>query len=278
MPEGPSIVILREAAAKFRGKTVRLATGNSSLDLTRMEGRRVVALRSWGKHFLIEFRGFSLRVHMLMFGSYRIDERKPSPPRVSLQFDNGELNIYASSVKYIEGALEDTYDWRGDVMDPSWDPRLARRKLKEHPDTLICDALLDQDIFAGVGNIIKNEVLFRTRVHPESTVGALPSRKLGEVIKQARQYSFDFLDWKRQFVLRQHWLVHTKRTCPHCGGPLSKTYPGTTRRRTFFCPVCQLRYGTAPAVRKAAGKAVRKVAKGTPGKAPRRSARATRMA
>jgi len=121
-------------------------------------------------------------------------------------------------------------------------------------------------------------VLFRTRVHPESTVGALPSRTLGEVIKQARQYSFDFLDWKRQFVLRQHWLVHTKRTCPHCGGPLSKTYPGTTRRRTFFCPVCQLRYGTAPAVRKAAGKAVRKVAKGTPGNAPRRSARATRMA
>lgn len=77
MPEGPSIVILREAAAKFRGKTVRLATGNSSLGLTRMEGRRAVALRSWGKHFLIEFRGFSLRVHMLMFGSYRIDERKP---------------------------------------------------------------------------------------------------------------------------------------------------------------------------------------------------------
>lgn len=270
MPEGPSIVILREAAAKFRGKTVRLATGNSSLDLTRMEGRRVVALRSWGKHFLIEFRGFSLRVHMLMFGSYRIDERKPSPPRVSLQFDNGELNIYASSVKYIEGALADTYDWRGDVMDPAWDPTLARRKLKQQPETLICDALLDQDIFAGVGNIIKNEVLFRTRVHPESTVGALPPRKLGEVIKQARQYSFDFLDWKRQFVLRQHWLVHTKRSCPHCGGPLSKTYPGTTRRRTFFCPVCQVRYGTAPAVRKAPP---------TPRKAaPRRSARSARMA
>ncbi|MCS4233901.1 DNA-formamidopyrimidine glycosylase family protein [Stenotrophomonas rhizophila] len=242
MPEGPSIVILREAAAKFRGKTVRRALGNSSLDLTRMEGRRVLALRSWGKHFLVQFSGFSLRVHMLMFGSYRIDERKPSPPRVSLQFDNGELNIYASSLKYIEGPLEDTYDWRGDVMDDAWDPRLARRRLKLQPDTLVCDALLDQDLFAGVGNIIKNEVLFRTRVHPESTIGDLPPRVLGKVIADARAYSFNFLAWKKAGVLRKHWQVHTQRTCPQCGGPLSKTYPGKSRRRTFFCPNCQVRY------------------------------------
>jgi len=242
MPEGPSIVILREAAARFRGKTVRRALGNSSLDLTRMEGRRVVALRSWGKHFLIQFSGFSLRVHMLMFGSYRIDERKPSPPRVSLQFDNGELNIYASSLKYIEGPLEDTYDWRGDVLSPAWDPRLARRRLKQQPDTLICDALLDQALFAGVGNIIKNEVLFRTRVHPESTIRNIPPRTLGKVIADARTYSEAFLAWKKAGTLRQHWQVHTKRTCPSCGGPLSKTYPGHSKRRTFFCPNCQVKY------------------------------------
>ena len=242
MPEGPSIVILREAAAKFRGKTVRDASGNSKLDLTRMAGRRVVALKSWGKHFLIEFRGFSLRVHMLMFGTYRIDDRKPAPARMSLRFDNGELNFYSSSLKYIEGPLEDTYDWRADVLDPDWDPQLARRKLKAQRSTLACDALLDQGIFAGVGNIIKNEVLFRIGVHPESRVGDLPPRKLGELIAQARQYSFDFLEWKRQFVLRQHWLVHTKRSCPTCGSPIAKQYLGTTNRRTFFCSHCQVRY------------------------------------
>jgi len=64
MPEGPSIVILRDAAAHFRNKTVRHASGNSSLDLSRMEGRRIVSVRSWGKHFLLEFRGFSLRAHL----------------------------------------------------------------------------------------------------------------------------------------------------------------------------------------------------------------------
>ncbi len=239
MPEGPSIVILREAAARFRNRTVRRATGNSSLDLDRMEGRRVVSVRSWGKHFLLEFRGFSLRVHLMMFGSWRIDERKPTPARVSLQFDNGELNLYACSVKYIEGQLDASYDWRTDVMDAAWDPRLARRKLKAQPDTLICDALLDQQIFAGVGNIIKNEVLFRTRVHPASPIAAIPPRRLGQIIAQAHEYSFDFLRWKKAFVLKKHWQVHTRRVCPVCGGPIRKLYLGKTQRRTFFCPLCQ---------------------------------------
>ncbi len=242
MPEGPSIVIFKEAAAKFRGKTVRSSTGNSKLDLSRMEGRRVVAIRSWGKHFLVEFRGFTLRVHMLMFGSYRIDDAKPAPPRVSLTFDNGVLNVYSSSLKYIDEPLDDVYDWRADVMSPEWDPRLARKKLKTEPSVLVCDALLDQEVFAGVGNIIKNEVLFRIRVHPETRVGDLPPRKLGQLISQARQYSFEFLEWKKQFVLRKHWLVHTKSTCPNCGSPLTRKHLGVRKRRTFFCENCQVQF------------------------------------
>lgn len=244
MPEGPSIVILREDAAKFRRKTVRAVSGNSGLDLQRMQGRRVVSVRSWGKHLLLEFSRFSLRVHMLMFGSYRIDAPKPAPatPRLALTFDNGTLYFYASSLKYIEGALDDSYDWRGDVMSPDWDPARARRKLKRRPDTLVCDALLDQDAFAGVGNIIKNEVLFRIRVHPESTIGALPPRTLGQLIAQARDYSFEFLEWKRQFVLRRHWQVHRQRDCPACGTRLSAAQLGTRQRRSFFCTQCQQRH------------------------------------
>jgi endonuclease-8 len=68
---------------------------------------------------------------------------------------------------------------------------------------MICDVLLEQDIFAGVGNIIKNEVLYRVRVHPESLVGNIPPAKITSIIKEARQYSFDFLEWKRLYVLRK---------------------------------------------------------------------------
>lgn len=242
MPEGPSIVLLKEAAARFKGKTVREVSGNSRVDLSLLVGRRVKSVRSWGKHFLLEFSHVTLRIHLMMFGSWRIDERKESQPRVSLRFDKGELNFYACSVKLIDQALDDVYDWRADVMSDAWAPSLTRRKLKKTPEMLVCDALLDQSIFAGVGNIIKNEVLFRIKVQPASKVGDLPSRKLTQLIAQARVYSFEFLEWKRAFVLRKHWLIHTKRVCPACGGPVSKLYLGTTQRRSFFCRNCQVNY------------------------------------
>ncbi|MDQ3215570.1 MAG: endonuclease [Pseudomonadota bacterium] len=243
MPEGPSIVILREQVAPFAGRKVLRVAGNSKVELQRMRGQRVIEFRSWGKHFLIEFPDFAMRVHFLLFGSYRINERKEAAPRLSLAFQRGELNFYACSLKYVEGDLDQSYDWSGDVMSELWDPRVARRKLKTRPDMLVCDALLDQTIFAGVGNIIKNEVLFRIRVHPQSTIGALPTRKLGELIKQAREYSFDFYKWRKAFVLKKHYLVHTKKLCPRCAIPLQfRASLGHSQRRSFFCDHCQRLY------------------------------------
>ena len=187
---------------------------------------------------------FSLRVHFMLFGSYRINEQKSwAVPRLSLGFDNGELNFYACSVHFIEEPLDLVYDWWADVMSEHWDPVLARKRLRTRPDMLVCDALLDQDLFAGVGNIIKNEVLFRIRVHPLSTVGALPAAKLRELVDQARQYSFDFFEWKKRYVLKQHWLAHTRRICPRCDIPFVKAHLGRSNRRSFFCEGCQVKYG-----------------------------------
>ncbi|RYF55515.1 MAG: endonuclease, partial [Comamonadaceae bacterium] len=254
-----SLVILREQAAAFAGKTIARVEGNTSIGKARLIGQRIVALRTWGKHFLIEMPEFSLRVHFLLFGSYRINERKEGQPRLSLQFDGGdELNFYTCSVKYIEEPLDEVYDWHADVMSDAWKPALALKRLRAAPDTLACDALLDQDVFAGVGNIIKNEVLYRIHLHPLSTVGGLPAAKLRELVGQARQYSFDFLEWKKAFVLKQHWLAHRKSQCLRCDLPLTKAALGKTQRKSYFCSSCQALYGhaddvpAAPAKRKTA--------------------------
>lgn len=252
MPEGPTIVILREQAARFTGRPILHAEGNARIDIERLVGRRVAAFRSWGKHFLIDLDGCALRVHFLMFGSYTIDERKPRAPRLSLAFDTGELNLYSCAIREIAGDLDAAYDWTADVMSDAWDSRAAHRKLRAMPDAYVCDALLDQQVFAGVGNIIKNEVLFRIGVHPLSRVGALPVAKRRELVAQARQYSFEFLEWKKQFVLRQHWLAHNKGTCGKCGRKLTRAYLGETDRRTFFCEHDQTLYGTAAHTRAAA--------------------------
>ena len=110
------------------------------------------------------------------------------------------------------------------------------------PGALACDVLLNQEIFAGVGNIIKNEVLYRIKVHPLSMVGCIPPAKLKMLVAEARIYSFDFYEWKRRFVLRKHWLAHTKKECKRCGVPLTKQVTGTGKRRSFFCNKCQKLY------------------------------------
>jgi endonuclease-8 len=244
MPEGPSIVILKELVQPFKGRKVTEVLGNSKMDIQRMAGQTITDFKSWGKHFLICLEGFAVRIHFMLFGSYRINEQKQTPPRLSLRFVEDEINFYACSVQFVEGDVNNIYDWSSDVMSEEWVPQKAKNKLKLQPGTLVCDALLDQNIFAGVGNIIKNEVLFRIKVHPESMVGALPEASLDELIDEARIYSFDFLEWKKKYVLKKHWLAHTKKTCSRCKVPLIKKYAGKTKRRTFFCTNCQKLYVT----------------------------------
>lgn len=243
MPEGPSIVILKELAEPFRGKKVLAVAGNTKVEKERALRQTVTDFRTWGKHFLICFPKFTIKIHLMLFGSYRIDEERELTPRLSLKFRNGIIRFYACSVTILEQPLDEVYDWTADVMSDAWNAKAARKKLQQQPKMLVCDALLDQNIFAGSGNIIKNEVLFRIRVHPESRVGSLPARKLSALINETRNYSFDFLNWKKQYVLRKHWLVHTKRTCPRCNIPLTKAHLGKYKRRSFFCEKCQKLYG-----------------------------------
>jgi endonuclease-8 len=244
MPEGPSIVILREEieVLALKGRKIKGVTGNAKIPIDRMKGKTVVDFRSWGKHFLICFSDFTVRIHFLLFGSYSINTRKPAAPRLSLEFSKAELNFYSCSVKLLEQPATALYDWSADIMSEEWDTPAAVKKLKRHPAMLCCDALLDQDIFAGSGNIIKNEVLFRLSIHPLSPVGSLPAALLKKMAGEVRTYAFEFLKWKKEYSLKQHWQAHTKKTCPRCGIPFVKEYLGLTRRRSFYCPNCQVLY------------------------------------
>lgn len=242
MPEGPSVVILKEEVSQFAGKEVISVKGNSKIDQNRLVNLKVKAFRSWGKHFLICFEDFTLRIHFLMFGSYRINEQKDRPERLNLTFENGEINFYSCSVKIIEGDLSLIYDFSSDVMSDTWNPRAAKTKLKKIPDEMVCDALLDQNIFSGVGNIIKNEVLYRIRVHPESKIGKMPAYKINKLVEEARNYSFEFMEWKKKFELKKHWLAHTKKICVRCNLPFIRKHTGTRDRRSFFCFNCQRFY------------------------------------
>lgn len=242
MPEGPSILIAKEAMLPFVGERVIAASGNAKIEMSRINDQTIRDIKTWGKQLLICFDHFSLRIHFLMFGTFLINERKEKSLRLSLECRNGELNFYTCSVRLISEPLKDLYDFSADVLNEHWNARKAGQKLKEDPSRNVCDILLDQQIFSGVGNIIKNEVLFRIRVHPKSIIGKLPPKQKSALIREARKYSFDFLKWKRDFVLKKHWLIYTRKTCPRDHVPVKREYLGKGKRRTFFCDKCQVLY------------------------------------
>lgn len=246
MPEGPSIVILKEEAQIFEGKKVIAVSGNSKETIDRCQGQQVIAFKTWGKHFLICFNDFTVRIHLMLFGTYLINATKAATPRLSLRFDNGFINFYSCSVQFIEQSLDLVYDWSADIMNGHWDAKKAITKLKAQASTLLCDALLDQSIFAGSGNIIKNEVLYRLKLHPLNRIGDLPAKALSQLVKATPAYAFDFLRWKKEFTLKQHWLAHTKSICTRCNIPLEKAYLGKTKRRTFYCNHCQQLFKSGP--------------------------------
>jgi endonuclease-8 len=54
MPEGPTIVLLKEEVQQFTRKRIITADGNAKMDMERFRDQKVIAFKSWGKHFLIQ--------------------------------------------------------------------------------------------------------------------------------------------------------------------------------------------------------------------------------
>ena len=169
---------------------------------------------------------------------YEIFGRHSGAPRLALEFANGEITIWRASLKFIEYA-RDTYEFSTDVLSDQWSPATALKKIRKHPDEKIADVLLDHTIFAGVGNIIKNEVLFRTRTSPMTHVKQLSSATLKAIVADARVFSFPFLELRRRFALRKNLEVYGRGKSPVCSGRVSRRVHGKRKRRSFFCAACQ---------------------------------------
>lgn len=247
--EGPSLTVAVEYLRPFKKKIVLGATGNTSLDRTIFVGRPLKDIFAWGKHLVLQFDAFALRVHFLLWGTYEAqvegewvtgDYRKARVPRLALSFENGVLNMYNCSLRILETkhARRD-YDFSVDIMARKWDPAGALRRMREQKNAEIADVLLDQSIFSGVGNIIKNEVLSLTGIAPQRKIGTLKPAQMKAVIAQARAFSRQFYRWRKKFVLKKNLKAHRKSACPICGGKQIWKKTGKRERWSHWCSVCQ---------------------------------------
>ena len=109
--------------------------------------------------------------------------------------------------------------------------RKIRRAVSE---TMVCHALLDQRIFAGVGNAIKAEALFARSIHPESHVHALPHEVLAALVEETGGKSRLSLEGKRAYGSERYgWmLAYRRKVCPRCDALITTGSTGVLQRKS----------------------------------------------
>lgn len=132
MPEGPSILLMKADLLPFLGEKVISASGNSKIDEQILVGKKLLEIRTFGKQTYLIFEKVNVRIHLLMFGSYGIDEQKKPDKsvRLGLHFQKGNIYFYTCSVKIVDDNFLVTIPWEADVLSDDWNPKTAKQKLK----------------------------------------------------------------------------------------------------------------------------------------------------
>jgi endonuclease-8 len=189
MPEGPSILHLKNQLLPFKGKIVQKAGGYGPMPTSWIKGKKLLDIRTWGKYLFFVFTNGTVAVHLGLFGDIVINERKKVNRSFYLQFAAGEVNGYVVKAKKLAKPLEESYDGRVDILSRSFSKPFVKTLLKKQEGKTIDDVLMDQAIFSGVGNKIRNEALYRAGIHPQSLVGKIPAAKINRLIDEVVIYA-----------------------------------------------------------------------------------------
>ena len=253
MPEGDTLV---RAAAGLRpfllGHTVTAATARQpGPQVSRVVGATVTAVEAMGKNLLIRFdNGLELRTHLRMQGSwhrYRPGERwRRAPARarlvlevpgsVAVCFDAPVVELFEQRTEALHPSLSKLGP---DLLKPPVDVDEALRRLRDpsRADLDIAVALLDQRALAGIGNEVKNEVLWQAKVSPFTTVSALDDGVLRELVDRAIVVLRQGAETGRR---PQSVYGRTGRPCPRCGAIVRmEHHRSELPRLTYWCPRCQ---------------------------------------
>lgn len=233
MPEGPSILHLRNTLWPFKGKIVKKAGGYGPMPTDWINGKKLLEIGTWGKHLLFVFSNGTVRVHLMLFGEVRINERKKVNRSFFLEFAKGEINGYVVKAEKLKGSPEEVYDWRTDILHKDFDAAYVKLLLKEEAKKPIDDVLMDQNIFTGVGNKIRNEALYRAGIHPLSITGKIPAAKITRLIKEVMAYAKIFYNALETKGVNDNFSVY-KQEYAADGSEVTMQVLPRTKRKIYF--------------------------------------------
>ncbi|MES2880894.1 MAG: hypothetical protein V4676_02005 [Bacteroidota bacterium] len=241
MPEGPSLLHLRNELLPFKGKIVKKAGGYGPMPTAWINGKKLLDIKTWGKHLLFVFANGTVRVHLMLFGDVVINERKKVNRSFFLEFAKGEINGYVVKAEKLKGTPEEVYDWRTDILHKDFNAALIKNLLKGQAAKTIDDVLMDQQIFSGVGNKIRNEALYRASIHPLSITGKIPAAKITKLIQEVVKYAKLFYQELETTGVNKNFAVYQQEFAKDGSEVTMKVLP-KSKRKIFFSEHRQVLY------------------------------------
>ncbi|KAF0040053.1 hypothetical protein F2P81_008288 [Scophthalmus maximus] len=205
-------------------------------------------VQTLGKELFMYFGPRALRVHFGMNGSMRINpaerkERTGSTPVLEIHLTNDIVCFFDSTV---EIRLTEDCEQRVaateslDVCSSKFSFSQSEKAVRSQRGRLLCDVLLDQAIMPGVGNIIKNEALFDSGLHPGVKVKQLTDEQIHHLVKMTRDFTLLFYKCRKSgSALCKHYKVYKRPQCGQCFHVITVCRLGDNGRMTYFCEHCQ---------------------------------------
>ncbi len=265
MPEGDTIFRIAEVLRRtLLGSTITAAHAQPRPGLRhvpaleRIVGSLVISVEARGKHLLIAFdNGLTLRTHLRMRGAwhrYRMGEAWTRPASrasavletataVAVCFDAPEVELMTDA----EVARHPQLTALGpDLLSRSFDTDEAVRRLRSEARRAIGEALLDQRLMAGVGNVYKSEICFIESVNPWRAGGELEESVVAGVVATAHRLLGANVGGGARMTTgqrragRELWAYgRAGQPCRRCGTLIEGRRQGEQARMTYWCPRCQ---------------------------------------
>ncbi len=252
MPEGDTIHrAARKITAALVGREMTLADAPSPRSPIHnrsggLEGRTLERAEAFGKHLLLHFSGDRvIHSHLGMNGRWfvRADGRLPyGKPWLVLASGLGIASQSGGKILRLVSAARARNDpallqLGPDPLRPEYDPEEATaRVLAYEPSAFVGEALNDQSLIAGIGNVIRIEACFLPRISPWRKVGALGEEEARALV--------DAASWVMETSMKRgsrpkKIYGRSRQPCPRCGGRILTQGQGDDNRITFWCETCQ---------------------------------------
>jgi len=223
----------------------------------RLRGTTVVDVEARGKHLLVHTdAGWSIHSHLRMDGAwhlYRRGERWNKSRRRAwivlgagdwdaVNFDGPILELHRTEDLLRSPVLTELGP---DILVEPFDDRDFLRRMRRNDEREIGDAVMQQRIVAGIGNIYKAESLFMTGIDPWRRVAKLSDEELVRIREQATKIMQDGVLDARAITyagpgVPGRWAYgRFGEPCRRCATAIRREPQGQDQRSTYWCPTCQ---------------------------------------